>query len=52
MNATARRLLLGAALLSGATLGGSTIGCVLPDRDIQIVDENIQNKHAVRIVEH
>ena len=40
-------------------LGGASVallivimtGCVLPDRDIQIVDEAIQNKHAVRIVE-
>lgn len=43
-----RRLLL----LSGVILcGGALTGCVLPDRDIQIVDENIQNKHAVRFVE-
>jgi len=48
---TTRRLPLGAALLCAANIGGSALGCVLPDRDIQIVDENIQNKHAVRIVE-
>lgn len=26
-------------------------GCILPDREIIIVDENVQNKHAVRFVE-
>lgn len=37
-----------AAALAALALAGA---CVLPDRDIQIVDENIQNKHAVRFVE-
>jgi hypothetical protein len=41
------KAIFGGALVSGAVL----FGCVLPDRDIQIVDENIQNKHAVRFVE-
>lgn len=50
MTSTTRPLLLGAAILFGS-IGGSVVGCVLPDVDIQIVDENIQNKHAVRIVE-
>ncbi len=55
MNTTTRPLLLGAArrfgLLGGSMVGCMLVGCVLPDRDIQIVDENIQNKHAVRFVE-
>ena len=43
-----RRLLI----LSGVILGGGVLtSCVLPDRYIQIVDENIQNKHPVRLVE-
>jgi len=46
-----RPLLLGAALLGGSMVGDLLVGCILPDRDIQIVDENIQNKHAVRFVE-
>jgi hypothetical protein len=27
------------------------VACILPDRDIVIVDENVQNKHPVRFVE-
>lgn len=32
-------------------LAVTVLSCVLPDRDINIVDEDIQNKHAVRIIE-
>ncbi len=38
-------------ILSGVIVGGTLGACVLPDRFIQIVDENIQNKHPVRLVE-
>ncbi|MBA3550337.1 MAG: hypothetical protein H0T76_28010 [Nannocystis sp.] len=51
MTPTRRLLILLGGILGGASTGGASIGCVLPDRDIQIVDENIQNKHAVRFVE-
>ena len=33
------------------SLAAALAACVLPDREINIVDEDIQNKHAVRIIE-
>lgn len=39
------------ALGTGALILAASLSCVLPDRDINIVDEDIQNKHAVRIIE-
>ena len=42
-----KRPLVACAALSGAAL----LACVLPDRGIMIIDEQVQNKHPVRFVE-
>lgn len=49
MNAAAPRSAPAALVL--ASVMASALACILPDRGIIIVDENVQNKHPVRFVE-
>jgi hypothetical protein len=38
-------------LVAGLVTASALAACILPDRDIQIVNEGQQNRHAIRIVE-